>query len=587
MMRKEIIHILFWLPIGVMSNNWSATFTGDIQSQEDNAVEVEPLLGEIAFSQYAPYSDKCPMMDGKRTATGCLATAMAQILAYYKYPLQMNGEKIEYVTEKYNIPVSWNCSATTFDWNNILNTYSENEVEVYTGNETVADEQQLIITGMRLYEELPSYIELSRLTSISLAELSGIVQPLLFDDKGMFIRPVGEGAELEKLRPKAGYTTNYFKHFVPNNLSDGTYRLYIGFKAVGSNEWSIINKATDENDIYTSPHSDCYMTLTKTGNYYSIDNRKFLCGYTPVQGDAIATLCAAAGAATHMEYGTEGSYANNNNMALGLVNYMGYDDKMFIISSVKFADKDWLGRIIQAELQEQRPVYCCGSVETGGSHAFVIDGCKSIEGVTHFHINWGWNGQDNGYYPIDRMEMSTGKNFSHSYSLTMGIKPMDNSDQGFVFAAQNFSASVRDDSIVISVNQLINYTIKPFSGDLKVYIIDDNDVEYVLKSYPWENWKEFAGVGTWNINIAIPSSIDSGKYKIAIRAKEKGSSKENEVLFPQYPVVMVEKETSNISSIKSSDINDSPQLYDLSGRRQNAPIKNTISILDGKKVFVK
>lgn len=61
--------------------------------------EVAPLLGDIAFSQFSPYNDRCPMYNGERTVTGCLATAMAQIMAYYRYTMVMSGEDIDYVAE--------------------------------------------------------------------------------------------------------------------------------------------------------------------------------------------------------------------------------------------------------------------------------------------------------------------------------------------------------------------------------------------------------------------------------------------------------------------------------------------------------
>ena len=41
---------------------------------------VEPLLGEIVYDQRTPYNSTCPVVDGQRPLTGCVATAMAQIM---------------------------------------------------------------------------------------------------------------------------------------------------------------------------------------------------------------------------------------------------------------------------------------------------------------------------------------------------------------------------------------------------------------------------------------------------------------------------------------------------------------------------
>ena len=46
-------------------------------------IPVAPLLGEIAWDQNDPYNMLCPVYYGtQRSATGCAATAMAQIMKY-------------------------------------------------------------------------------------------------------------------------------------------------------------------------------------------------------------------------------------------------------------------------------------------------------------------------------------------------------------------------------------------------------------------------------------------------------------------------------------------------------------------------
>lgn len=51
-----------------------------------------PLLGDIAWDQDAPYNDLCPAVwNGGRAYTGCVATAMAQIMDYYLWPVQGTG----------------------------------------------------------------------------------------------------------------------------------------------------------------------------------------------------------------------------------------------------------------------------------------------------------------------------------------------------------------------------------------------------------------------------------------------------------------------------------------------------------------
>ena len=59
---------------------------------------IEPLLGSIAYGQGWPYNDLCPLSDGYPTPTGCVATAMAQIMRMHKWPKRGTG-KNEYECE--------------------------------------------------------------------------------------------------------------------------------------------------------------------------------------------------------------------------------------------------------------------------------------------------------------------------------------------------------------------------------------------------------------------------------------------------------------------------------------------------------
>lgn len=55
--------------------------------QLTNAV---PLL-ETKWAQSEPYWNLCPLLNGKRSLVGCVATAMAQIMRYYKWPKKGTG----------------------------------------------------------------------------------------------------------------------------------------------------------------------------------------------------------------------------------------------------------------------------------------------------------------------------------------------------------------------------------------------------------------------------------------------------------------------------------------------------------------
>nr|WP_303776642.1 C10 family peptidase [Bacteroides intestinalis] len=82
---------------------------------------ISPLLGEINWNQDTPYNNACPMIQGQRSVTGCVATAMAMILKYYEYPAKGTGH---YFYTSNGVQYSFDYGNTTFDWNNMLPRYS-------------------------------------------------------------------------------------------------------------------------------------------------------------------------------------------------------------------------------------------------------------------------------------------------------------------------------------------------------------------------------------------------------------------------------------------------------------------------------
>lgn len=86
---------------------------------------VAPLLGNIKWSQNEPFNNLCPLYDGNnRSVVGCVATAMAQVMAYWKYPKALCADIPAYVTDTYEIPIDEIKKGETYDWDNMLDSYS-------------------------------------------------------------------------------------------------------------------------------------------------------------------------------------------------------------------------------------------------------------------------------------------------------------------------------------------------------------------------------------------------------------------------------------------------------------------------------
>lgn len=111
------------------------------QSRQDT---VGPLLGNIKFNQGAPYNNNCPILAGeqnRRSVTGCVATAMAQVMRYYQFPACGEGEAT-YTGS--NGAATFRFSEHPFDWNNILEDY---ESQRYTSAQASAVANLMLACG--------------------------------------------------------------------------------------------------------------------------------------------------------------------------------------------------------------------------------------------------------------------------------------------------------------------------------------------------------------------------------------------------------------------------------------------------------
>lgn len=83
--------------------------------------EVKPLIS-TRWDQTYPYNSGCPIVDGRRSVTGCVATAMAQVMKFWQYPAVGKGE-ITYSPETMDEDLYLDFSTVSFNWSAMLNSY--------------------------------------------------------------------------------------------------------------------------------------------------------------------------------------------------------------------------------------------------------------------------------------------------------------------------------------------------------------------------------------------------------------------------------------------------------------------------------
>lgn len=91
-----------------------------------NSPAIEPIC-TTKWDQGAPYNDMCPTISGMRSVTGCVATAMAQVLKTYEHPVKCSGGTYSYTWASGGSTLSMNFDEVEFDWDAMADSYTESE----------------------------------------------------------------------------------------------------------------------------------------------------------------------------------------------------------------------------------------------------------------------------------------------------------------------------------------------------------------------------------------------------------------------------------------------------------------------------
>ena len=130
--------------------------------------------------------------------------------------------------------------------------------------------------------------------------------------------------------------------------------------------------------------------------------------------EAVATLLYHCGVAVNMRYGAAASVANSNKIVSALSTYFGYPSTVRYIEKGSTSMSVWLG-YLKGELDEGAPFMYGGSGSYGG-HVWTCDGYRDDD---YFHFNWGWGGDQNGYYALSSC---SSYGFNNEHAIIIGIR---------------------------------------------------------------------------------------------------------------------------------------------------------------------
>ena len=117
--------------------------------------------------------------------------------------------------------------------------------------------------------------------------------------------------------------------------------------------------------------------------------------YNTTQKNAVADLMAISAKALQTSFYSNTALTSTANFHPALINYFGFDDAIAFVNREYYSVDDW-ENIIYNEIVNKRPVVYNGFSSITG-HTFLIDG---YDASGFFHINWGWAGQDDGYFRL-------------------------------------------------------------------------------------------------------------------------------------------------------------------------------------------
>ena len=234
-----------------------------------------------------------------------------------------------------------------------------------------------------------------------------------------------QGAPYNDLCPKKGVRVTYTGCVATAMAQVMKYHQYPA-KGKGSNSYRWNNKTLSMNFATVTFDWDNMLDRYATAN-----------SGTAAQRTAVATLMQACGYSVNMEYGTDASGAYTSDMVTALIDNFDYDLGISLETRAYYSDEDW-DQMMYDNLANVGPIIYGGS-GTGGGHQFVIDGYRT-DG--YYHLNWGWNGDSDGYFLLDALDPESlgagggSGGFDYDQDAVLGVrKPVAGSERQKPFMA--------------------------------------------------------------------------------------------------------------------------------------------------------
>lgn len=234
--------------------------------------------------------------------------------------------------------------------------------------------------------------------------------------------------------------------------------------------------------------------------------------YTTQQADAVALLMKDCGVSTNMSYSPDGSGSYHDQTAEGLRKYFGLTDVQYVWRK-DYSEKEWMEMMYDQITKRQPVIY--GGDDWAGGHSFVLDGYDS-DGLVH--INWGWEGQDDGYYDIALLNPS-GYQFSRNQDAVINITPEPAKEMISDTVAVSSPGSLRT---VLNEEMIYNYDTLKVKGK-----INGTDLKTIRAVAGRDEYGEKTDGGLRTLDLSEATIVDGGDVYLNEAGKGLRIEKEN------------------------------------------------------------
>lgn len=241
--------------------------------------------------------------------------------------------------------------------------------------------------------------------------------------------------------------------------------------------------------------------------------------YTDAQAQEVAKLGRYCGQAVEMDYSPEGSGAYTQDQLQAMKDFGFSQSAQYVQKngwySSSYTNAQWEA-MIRTELDAGRPILYAANDPSAGGHAFICDGYNSDN---KYHFNFGWYGTCDGWYVSTALNMvhrdGEELHFNSGHEMLIGVEPPTfciinvedlNAASGLLVLGESMNAEALNVRLNTSYNSI----------NLQFSLMNENGARVSNSELITVNKNTFEQGSTISGNLGLPSTLESGNYKIGL-----------------------------------------------------------------------